>query len=261
MLNQGDRLQRRLAKRVGDIGRCLAGLGIASLVAAGPALALITPIELTPANVGSGNPNVFTVLPTTNPGLFGLTGPDVRFVDFDFDADGNPIASGASITNQYAPLGVVMNGFQVVNNVFGGPASAPNATTTSFNSGVQLIFTFTVPVVAFGAINTSPDADVLEFWSGPNGTGALLFSFADQGGTGSPNFNVDRFIGGFIDANTPIGSVVYKNTRGQDELDEFIFQVELDFFERVPEPGALALISLGLTGLAFVRRGRLERRR
>jgi len=158
------------------------------------------------------------------------------------------------MTNQYASLGVLMNGFQVVNSVFGGAASPPNATTTSFAQGVQLIFTFTVPVVAFGAINTSPDADVLEFWSGPGGTGTKLFEFADQNGTSTPNFNVDRFVGGFIDANTPIGSVVYKNTRGQDELDEFIFQVELDFFERIPEPGSFALLAGGLLGLVAMRR-------
>lgn len=242
--------------RAPRIGQRLAIAVVASLLATNSALALIVPIELTPGAVGSGSSSIFTVLPTDNPALFGLTGPDVRRVDFDFDANGIAIASGTSITNQYASLGVVMNGFQVSNNVYGGAASAPNATTTSFDQGVQLIFTFTVPVVAFGAINTSPDADVLEFWSGPSGTGTMLFAFADQNGTASPDFNVDRFIGGFIDANTPIGSVVYKNTRGQDELDEFIFQVELDFFERVPEPTSLLLLAGGLATIAATRRRR-----
>jgi hypothetical protein len=231
----------------------------AVLLAAGEAMATITPIELTPDDVGSGSSSVFTVLPTDNPGLFGLTGPDVRFVDFDFDAGGNPIASGTSITNQYASLGVTMNGFFVSNGVFGGPASAPNATTTPFTPGLDLIFTFSVPVVAFGAINTSPDADVLEFWSGPNGTGVLLFTFADQNGTNSPNFNVDRFVGGFIAGGTPIGSIVYQNNSGQIELDEFIFMVELDFFERVPEPATASLFGAALLGAGWLRRRRRAR--
>lgn len=237
-----------------------AGLGLAAgiftvLFAAGQAFAAIIPIELTPTDVGSASSSVFTTLPTDNPGLFGLTGSDVRFVDFDFDADGNAIASGASITNQYASLGVTMNGVQVSSSVFGGPASAPNATTTPFVQGLDLIFTFSVPVVAFGAINTSPDADVLEFWSGPNGTGSLLLSFADQNGTSSPNFNVDRFVGGFITGGTPIGSVVYVNNTGQIELDEFIFEVELDFFE-VPEPATLSLLTAALIGAGWLRRRR-----
>ena len=228
------------------------------LLAAGNASAAIIPIELTPTDVGSGNASIFTVLPTDNPGLFGLTGPDVRFVDFDVDASGNPIASGTAITNQYASLGVTMNGFQVSNSVFGGPASAPNATTTGFVPGADLVFTFSVPVVAFGAINTSPDADVLEFWSGPDGTGTLLLTFADQGGTTSPNFNVDRFVGGFITGGTPIGSIVYVNASGQIELDEFIFMVELDFFERVttPEPATLTLFGAAAFGAGWLRRRR-----
>jgi hypothetical protein len=227
----------------------------------GAASAAIIPIELTPADVGSLSGSVFTTLPTDNPALFGLNGADVRFVDFDFAANGDPIASGTALTNEYASLGVTMNGIQVSSGVFGGPASAPNATTTPFVQGLDLIFTFSVPVVAFGAINTSPDADVLEFWSGPNGTGTLLFSFADQNGTSSPNFNVDRFVGGFITGGTPIGSVVYQNNSGQIELDEFIFEVELDFFEEpdtgdVAEPTALSLFGAALLGAAWMRRRR-----
>ena len=152
-----------------------------------------------------------------------------------------------------------MNGFQVSSSVFGGPASAPNATTTPFTPGAPLVFNFSVPVVAFGAINTSPDADVLQFWSGLNGTGTLLLTFADQGGTTSPNFNIDRFIGGFITDDTPIGSVVHVNASGQIELDEFIFEVELDFFETwnpAPEPATLSLFAAGLLGAGWLRRRR-----
>jgi hypothetical protein len=229
------------------------------LFAAGSASAAIIPIELTPTDVGFPNSPVFTVLPTDNPGLFGLTGADVRFVDFDVTANGDAIPSGASITNQYASLGVTMNGFLVSSSVFGGPASAPNATTTGFTPGAALVFNFSVPVVAFGAINTSPDADVLQFWSGPNGTGSLLLTFADQGGTNNPNFNVDRFVGGFITDNTPIGSIVYVNAGGQIELDEFIFEVELDFFEThnpAPEPATLSLFGAAVLSAGWHRRRR-----
>jgi hypothetical protein len=236
--------------------------GLAALLAcSAPAGAAIIPIELTPTDVGSGSAVVFTTLPTDNPGLFGLTGPDVRRIDFDVDPDGLAIASGTTLTSQYASIGVTMNGIQVSNSVFGGPASAPNATTTPFVQGLDLIFTFSVPVVAFGAINTSPDADVLEFWSGPNGTGDLLLSFADQGGTSNPNFNVDRFVGGYITGDTAIGSVVYQNNSGQIELDEFIFEVELDFYEdrTVPEPATLALLGAGVLGIGWLRARRRDR--
>jgi len=55
---------------------CLIGI-VASGLAAGSALALITPIELTPSDVSSASSSAFTVLPTDNPAVFGLTGPDV----------------------------------------------------------------------------------------------------------------------------------------------------------------------------------------
>jgi len=250
-----------IARRFRTVGAA-AAMG-AILAAAGTANA-ITTIELTPTDVGSGSSSVFTTLPTDNPGLFGITGSDIRFVDFDFDPFGTAIPSGTALTNQYSSIGVTMNSIVVSSSVFGGPASPPNATTTPFTPGLDLIFNFTVPVVGFGAINTSPDADVLEFWSGPNGTGTLLLSFADQGGTASPNFNIDRFVGGLIDGTDAIQSVVYVNATGQIELDEFIFAVELDFNDPppnpnpdgVPAPPALPILLLGLVGLGWARRRR-----
>jgi hypothetical protein len=229
------------------------------------ASATLIPIELTPGDVGSSSSSTFSTLPTDNPTLFGITGSDVRTIDFDFDPFNNPIASGTALTNEYASIGVTMNGIQVSSGVFGGPASAPNATTTPFVQGLDLIFTFSVPVVSFGAINTSPDADVLEFWSGPDGTGTLLLTFQDQGGTTSPNFFVDRFIGGHVTGTSAIQSVVYQNNTGQIELDEFIFSADEGFFDPggqgnplqgVPEPGTIALFGIGLAGLGFIRRRR-----
>ena len=57
-------------------------------------------IELTPADVGSDQSSVFSVLPTEDPSLFGLEG-DIQTVNFDTDPFGNPIPSGTFITTQY----------------------------------------------------------------------------------------------------------------------------------------------------------------
>lgn len=240
-------------------------VALATMGVSAPAFAILIPIELTPTDVSSLSSSVFSTLPTANPALFGIVGSDVRTINFDTDPFGVAIASGTALTNEYASIGVTMNGIQVSNSVFGGAASAPNATTSPFTPGLDLIFTFSVPVVSFGAINTSPDADVLEFWSGPNGTGTLLLTFQDQGGTSSPNFNIDRFIGGRVTGTSAIQSVVYQNNSGQIELDEFVFAADEGFFDpggqgnpdgQVPEPGTLALFGIGLLGLATAARRR-----
>jgi hypothetical protein len=115
-----------------------------------------------------------------------------------------------------------MNSIRVSNNVYEGPASPPNA--TFHNSGH--IFTFTVPVVAAGIINTSPDRDFVELWTGPNRTGQRILQFRDQEEASSPNFHIDRFVGGRVTApGVTIGSMWVGNAQGDDELDELIFEV------------------------------------
>jgi RHS repeat-associated protein len=184
--------------------------------------AQVVRIELTPTNVGSGRSDIFTTLPTQDPALFGLTGPDIRKVNFDTTPSGVPIPSGAVLSNEYASLGVLMNNIRVSGSVYGGPASPPNATTTPFVPGIVYAFNFTVPVVAAGVINTSPDQNIIEFF---NPDGVLISSTRDQDDKPGPNFDVDRFVGLRVTGDNRIGSMRLINTTGQLELDELIFEV------------------------------------
>jgi len=212
-----------------------------------PAQVQMQQIELAPPAVQSLSSAVFSTLPTADPARFGLTGGDVRRVNFDTTPANTPLPSGAYLTNEYASIGVVMNGIRISNSVYGGPASPPNATW--FDQGP--VFTFTVPVVAVGIINTSPDHDTVQLWSGPNGTGTLLLTFQDR--AGQPiNFNQDLFIGGRAVSGATIGSMRWTNASGNLELDELIFEVCND----VPSvaygsgcPGAgNATLALGIAG-------------
>src|SRR5690242_2275068 len=109
-------------------------------------------IEVTPGDVGSSATNVFSTLPSADPALFGLTGADVRKVSFDQTPGGGPLAANQELTSEFASLGVEMNSIRIDTDVYEGPASPPNATEDNDPE----IFTFTVPVVAVGIINTSP---------------------------------------------------------------------------------------------------------
>ena len=181
-------------------------------------------IELTPKDVDSSQQNTFSVLPTKNPALFGFTGTRIGKVNFDKTPDGKVLSSGTELTDQYAKIGVTMNAIAISDSVFGGAASPPNATVSPTVKDFGQAFTFTVPVIAVGAINTSPDKDRIEIWSGPNGTGTLLFSFIDQVGE-QKNFDVDRFVGVRSHGKDRIGSVVFRNNTGEIELDELIFEI------------------------------------
>jgi hypothetical protein len=180
-------------------------------------------IELTPRDVGSQADDVFTTLPSNAPARFGLSGADVRAVNFDRAPDGHLIAPDQRLTTEYGVLGVVMNKIRVSDRVFQGAASAPNAT---WNNTPQ-IFTFTVPVVAVGIVNTSPDQNVVELWSGPDATGHLLLAFQDQAQTFADS-SIDRFVGGRACGDATIGSMKIVNNAGTDlELDELVFEVRV----------------------------------
>jgi hypothetical protein len=195
------------------------------LLIAPAALGQVTKIELTPTQVGSGNSSFFTVAPTTNPSLyFGRElvkragRGQVVGVNFNTAPDG-PLSEGLQVSAQYASWGVTMNSIRITADIYGGNLYGPGFATED-NDGQ--IFTFTEPVIAVGIVNTSPDKDKVEFFSGPDGTGVLLFSFNDQEGQGM-NFNIDRFVGGVAEGCTTIGSFKISNISGDDELDELIF--------------------------------------
>ena len=142
-------------------------------------------------------------------------------MNFDTRPDGSAIASGSVLTNEYASLGVLMSGIPVSSSVYGGPASPPNTTYIGPVLGQQA-FTFTVPVVAVGIINTSPDQDRIAFYSP---SGEQMFLIRDQDSAPGPNYNVDRFVGARVTDSNLIGSIVFQNEAGNDEYDELIFEV------------------------------------
>ncbi len=196
------------------------GLVLVGCVSIGSAQ--ITPIELTPTNVASGNSTFFTAFPTLNPAIFFGTdyGNRVRAVNFN-TAPGGALSEGGNVNTQYASLGVTMNDIRISASIYGGNNYGAGFAT---EDNVPQVFTFPAGVKAVGIVNTSPDRDLIQFFSGPNATGTLLYSFRDQENVGI-NFNIDRFVGGIAGPGVSIGSFVVSNTAGDLELDELIFVV------------------------------------
>lgn len=190
------------------------------LLAAGSCHADVARIELRPVDVASTNTGFFTARPTNNPALFlGSINPShARAVTFNTAPDG-PLVEGGTVSNQYASLGVTMNNIRISGDIYGG-----NLYGAGFAAEYDFpqVYTFSSPVAAVGIVNTSPDRDLLQFWSGPNATGTLLLEFRDQE-TVSINFNIDRFVGGVATEGETIRSFVVSNASGNLELDELVF--------------------------------------
>jgi hypothetical protein len=192
------------------------------VLAVAPSFASVAKIDLTGTDVGSADPNRFTTFPTANPSLFFGRNYGIRFrkVNFNTAPDG-PLVEGGGVTTQYASLGVTMNDIRISSDIYGG--NLYGAGFAAEDDAAQ-VYTFTTPVTAVGIVNTSPDKDRVQFYSGPGATGALLQDFVDTDGL-PLNFNTDRFVGGMASSDTTIGSMVISNQGGNLEMDELIFAV------------------------------------
>lgn len=224
--------------RMGSVVLC------AAMAPALSAWSQVVKIELTPTDVGSGNGAFFTTAPTANPALFfGAEFADVRLVNFNTAPDGLLVENG-ELTTQYASFGVTMNSIRISSAIYGGNNYGAGFAT---EDNIPQIYTFTVPVKAVGIVNTSPDKDLVQFFSGPGGSGDLLFSFNDQQGLPT-NFNIDRFVGGIAEEGVTIGSFVVSNQSGDLELDELIFAVadESKCVEDLNDDGVVDGADLGI---------------
>jgi choice-of-anchor A domain-containing protein/RHS repeat-associated protein len=178
-------------------------------------------IELVPNDVGSTSSTKFSPVPTVDPALFGFDPYRTVTVNFDVDPLGNGLHTGNYKDDTYASIGMTTKNV-TIGSVYEGPSSNPNATVTPFDNGYQQIFYFSVPVLAVGHVNTSPDRQIMEVYSTE---GELLFRGMDQESVPSPNFGVDRFLAFRAPDGQTIGKMVLINTAGQHELDDVIFEV------------------------------------
>jgi hypothetical protein len=164
-------------------------------------------------------------------------------VDFDTDADGNPIPGGTLLSDQYGSQGISISGGAIAASfIFGGPVSEPNG---SYTPGGQQVFSFDRAVRRVGIVNTSSDGDTYTVFGQ---TGNALGSTTDRP-TGE-----DIFVMFTANANEDIFSFVITSVGGEGigvELDNLVVEFAAD---PVPLPGAMALFATG----AFVLRKRRQ---
>lgn len=189
--------------------------------------------------------------------LVGPIAARAELIDFD------DLANGTSLTNQYAAQGVLFTGFE--NSVeiapevrsqqfISVPSSAPNYLTNFFgfpstdaaNRLDEIRISFLSPVSGVGFVLNTASLDT----PGPTIT-ADIYDFdgvflQQIGLVGSGVLNVAQLLPG---ANIGRISLFQPD-------DTWWWSMDNLQFDRVPEPGTLALLGLGLAGLGLTRRSK-----
>jgi hypothetical protein len=176
-----------------------------------------------------------------------------KAVVINFDS----IAAGTTITNQFPEVtfsSTPGNHIQVV--FFPGDTSPPNIICSASDVGglncmQDILLDFTNPVSGLTFLSAGDDGTGILAQVDVFGAGLALLGTADiLGNPAAPNPVVD------LSAFSGVTRIVIRDIDDPAGLgfDDFTFTVDV---VAVPEPASLALLGLGVVGLAFMRRRRV----
>jgi hypothetical protein len=170
----------------------------------------------------------------------------LTLIDFNTDTSGNPTVDDADIGNTYASLGAVFPAGNIFNDSFIQPSSPPIGWLSNIGSPASIFEVgFTIPgVTAVGVVNVlnASQATLTAFDSANN---PLEWVLSDN------VFASLDFFGVTTASDIARVTIVFDGRFGWG-LDDLYFGEAGD--HRVPEPGSLALLGLGLAGVGLIRR-------
>ena len=170
----------------------------------------------------------------------------LTLIDFNTDTSGNPTVDDVEIGNTYASLGAVFPAGNIFNDSFIQPSSPPIGWLSNIGAPASIFEVgFTIPgVTAVGVVNVlnASQATLTAFDSANN---PLEWVLSDN-----VHASLD-FFGVTTTSDIARVTIVFDGRFGWG-LDDLYFGEAAD--HRVPEPGSLALLGLGLAGVGLIRR-------